>query len=93
MSMDIRPDTPTDGQIEDPDIDESHSNEDDSAKDDDRNELAVKAIPNKKITKNRSGRPETHYVTETHLVKWEDDDIEPSWEPLKNLHCRVIETI
>ena len=82
ISTDIRPDTPTDGQIEGPDIDKSHSNEDDSTNDDYQNELAVKAILNKKIIKNRSGRQETHY-----LVQWEDEEIDPSWEPLRNLHC------
>ena len=45
-------------------------------------ELAVKAILDKKIVKNRSGRCQALY-----LVQWEDEDIEPSWEPLRNLHC------
>jgi len=66
----------------DPDEEETHSMEENPDNDDDPNELAVEAILNKKIIKNRSGRRETYY-----LVQWEDDDIEPSWEPLKNLHC------
>ena len=45
-------------------------------------ELAVKAILEKKVVKNRSGRRETFY-----LIQWEDENIEPSWEPLSNLHC------
>ena len=45
-------------------------------------ELAVNSILDKKVVKNRSGRRETFY-----LVEWEDKDIEPSWEPLANLHC------
>ena len=78
---DIRPDTPTDGQIEGPDIDESHSNEDESTNDDYQDELAVKAILSKTIIKNR-------LVAERHyLVQWEDEEIEPSWEPLRNVHC------
>jgi len=82
ISTNIRPDTPAEEQIEDPDEEESYSMEENSDNDDDPNELAVKAILNKKIIKNRSCRRETYY-----LVQWEDDDIEPSWEPLKNLHC------
>ena len=82
ISTNIRPDTPADGQTENPEDEDSHSVEENSDDDDDPNELAVKAILNKKTINNRSGRQETYY-----LVQWEDDDIEPSWEPLKNLHC------
>ena len=45
-------------------------------------ELAVNSILDNKVVNNRSGRRETFY-----LVEWEDKDIEPSWEPLANLHC------
>ena len=82
ISTNIRPDTPADGQTENPEDEDSHSEQENSDDDDDPNELAVKAILNKKTIKNRSGRQDTYY-----LVQWEDDDIEPSWKPLKNLHC------
>ena len=45
-------------------------------------ELEVKAILDKKVIKNRSGRKQTYY-----LIEWADTNIEPSWEPLNNLHC------
>ena len=45
----------------------------------------VKAILDKKVVKNRSGRKQTYY-----LVEWVDANLEPSWEPLNNLHCGEI---
>ena len=48
-------------------------------------EFEVKAILDKKVVKNRSGRKQTYY-----LVEWVDANLEPSWEPLNNLHCGEI---
>eukprot|EP00794_Sanderia_malayensis_P005850 gene5850-biopygen4851 len=59
---------------------DNHSNERESETD--PAELEVRSILDKKIVKNRSGRKQTYY-----LVEWADDNIEPSWEPLSNLHC------
>eukprot|EP00794_Sanderia_malayensis_P004315 gene4315-biopygen3502 len=59
---------------------DNHSNEGESETD--PAELEVRSILHKKIVKNRSGRKQTYY-----LVEWADDNIEPSWEPLSNLHC------
>ena len=48
-------------------------------------EFQVKAILDKKVVKNRSERKQTYY-----LVEWVDANLEPSWEPLNNLHCGEI---
>ena len=48
-------------------------------------ELEIKAILDKKVFKNRSGRKQTYY-----LIEWEDMNIKPSWEPLSSLHCGKI---
>ena len=79
VSTDIRPEIPVEQEINNED---TNSAEDETEHVYDPSELAVKAIIDKKTVKNRSGRRETRY-----LVQWEDDEIEPSWEPLKNLHC------
>lgn len=45
-------------------------------------ELTVKSMLDKKVVKNRSVRRETFY-----LIQWEDQNIEPSWEPLSSHNC------
>ena len=51
----------------------------------DPTEFEVKAILDKKVAKNRSGRKQTYY-----LVECVDANLDPSWEPLSNLHCGEI---
>ena len=89
ISPDIRPEQDLPYDIDDQPNEENvlTENEQEITERDDEDEqdpaeLAVKAILDKKIIKNRSGRRQTLY-----LVQWEDKDIEPSWEPLRNLHC------
>ena len=89
ISPDIRPEQDLPDDFDDQPDEENvlRENEQDISERDgedeqDPAELAVKAIVDKKIVKNRSGRRQTLY-----LVQWEDEDIEPSWEPLRNLHC------
>ena len=50
----------------------------DDESDTDPAEIVVKAILDKK---NRSGRCNSYY-----LIQWEDDSLEPSREPIINLH-------
>ena len=61
-------------------LDEEPEEEDDAQTD--PAELEVRAILDKKVVKNRSGRKQTYY-----LIEWADTNIDPSWEPLSNLHC------
>ena len=83
ISPEVRPEKDFPDDLNDPpdemdDQDMSKRNGDDEQ---DPAELMVKAILDEKIIKNRSGCRQTFY-----LVQWEDEDIELSWEPLRNLY-------
>ena len=80
ISADIRPESEIPEAIS---AENEHESEiSDNESEHDPAELTVKSILDKKVVKNRSGRRQTFY-----LVEWEDKNIEPSWEPLSNLHC------
>ena len=80
ISTDIRPESEIPEAIS---AENEHESEiSDNESEHDPAELTVKSILDKKVVKNRSGRRRTFY-----LVEWEDNNIEPSWEPLSNLHC------
>ena len=80
VSTDIRPQSHEPENESNGHESEPQNNDDES--DYDEVELAVKPILNKKVVKNRSGCRKIF-----DLVKWDDKDIGPSWEPLSNLHC------
>ncbi len=82
ISAEIRPNSDeleTDFRTVNDNDDEDLGSENDEP---DSDELIVKSILDKKEVRNKSGRREKYY-----LVQWEDEDIEPSWEPLSNLNC------